>query len=106
MKKFFLIITFFLLFKGGASANTIAKIGSFDCGAILEFKDIKDSQESVQDWLNGFLTSAQFGRKSFKKDQVPSSSSRYFWVIKFCEENPLSDITDAAAQLYYELIKE
>ena len=106
MKKFLLTIIFFLLFNSSVSANQIARLGSFDCGAILEFKDIKDSQESVQDWLNGFLTSAQFGRESLKKDQVPSSSSRYFWVIKFCEENPLSDITDAAAQLYYELIKE
>ena len=103
MKKFLILLTLSLsLFS---NANAIGKLGSFDCGAILEFKDIKDSQESVQDWLNGFLTAIQLGRKPFQEGSVPSSSSRYFWVIKFCEENPLSDITEAASQLYMEITK-
>ena len=103
MKKYFLILILCISFV--SQANAIGKLGSYECGAILEFKDIKDSQESVQDWLNGFLTAIQLGRKPFEEGNVPSNSSRYFWVIKFCEENPLSDIAEAASQLYLEITK-
>ena len=104
MKKVLFILALYLSFFSQASA--IGKLGSFDCGTILKFKDIKDSQDSVQDWVNGFLTAAQLGRKPFEEGNVPSNNSRYFWVIKFCEENPLSDITEAASQLYLEITKQ
>lgn len=103
MKKYLLILTIYLSFF--SYSNAVGRLGSFECGQILEFKDIKDSQESVQDWVNGFLTAIQLGRKPFEEGNVPSNSSRYFWVIKFCEENPLSDITEAASQLYLEITK-
>ena len=103
MKKFLIILTVCSSFF--SYANAIGQLGAFSCGDILEFKDIKDSQESVQDWVNGFLTAVQLGRKPFEEGKVPSNNSRYFWIIKFCEENPLSDIAEASAQLYLEIAK-
>jgi hypothetical protein len=103
MKKTLSIIILYVFCS--ANANAIARLGAFDCGTILKYKEIKDSQESVEDWLNGFLTAAQLARKPLKEGNIPSSNGRYFWVIKFCEENPLSDITEAAAQLYLEITK-
>ena len=103
MKKFLSILVLSLFMS--SNSNAIARLGAFDCGAILEFKNIQDSRESVQDWINGFLTAVQLAREPLKEGAVPSTESRYFWVIKFCEENPLSDITEAAAQLYLELSK-
>ncbi|WP_440911738.1 hypothetical protein [Candidatus Pelagibacter sp.] len=103
MKKYLLILVIYLSFIN--YANAIGKLGAFSCGDILEFKNIKDSQESVQDWVNGFLTAVQLGRKPFEEGKVPSNNSRYFWIIKFCEENPLSDIAEASSQLYLEIAK-
>ena len=65
MKKIFSIIILYLFCS--VNANAIASLGVFDCGAILKYKEIKDSQESVEDWLNGFLTAAQLGRKPLKE---------------------------------------
>ena len=75
-------------------------------GAILKYKNIKDSQESVTDWINGALTGLDFAKGVLgSKSNIPSADSRYFWVINYCEQNPLSNISDAAIELYLEIIK-
>ena len=78
-------------------------MGAYDCGFILEYKDKEQTKISVEDWLNGALTAMQLGRKPLKEGNVPSNSSRYYWVVKFCQDNPLEDIAEAAAVLYLEL---
>ena len=87
------------------NANAVAKLGAYDCGFILEHKDKEQTKISVEDWLNGALTAIQLGRQPFKEGSVPSNSSRYYWVVQFCQENPLEDIAEAAAVLYLELTK-
>ena len=88
------------------SANASAQFGAFDCGAILKYKNIQDSQESVTDWINGALTGLDFAKGALSsKSNIPSPDSRYFWVINYCEQNPLSNISDAAIKLYLEIIK-
>ncbi|MDC1212826.1 hypothetical protein N8016_03430 [Pelagibacteraceae bacterium] len=103
MKKFLAITVLGLLWSGNVIANPVAKLGAYDCGFILEYKDKEQTKVSVEDWLNGALTALQLGRETLNKENVPSNSSRYYWVVKYCEENPLEDIAEAAAKLYMEL---
>ena len=55
-------------------------------------------------WSNGFLTGVNIGVAPLSEN-IPGSNSRYYFIIKYCEQNPLKDITDATIDLYFDLKK-
>ena len=105
MKKLLGIVVLGLLFYSAANAGVI--LGAPDCGKILETKDDKQNERIVSSWVNGFITGLNFAQVVDSENVGENSSyeQRYHYILKYCRENPLKNLNEAAATLYFELNK-
>ena len=96
-KKFLGVFILSLFMNSNVNAGTI--FGAPDCGVILD-KDDKATKQIVGSWVNGFMTAMNFaGSVNFGKNT--SYDQRYYYIVKYCRENPLKSLNDAAASLYF-----
>jgi len=90
-----LILSLFM----NSNVNAGAIFGVPDCGVILDTDD-KAMKQIVGSWVNGFMTAMNFaGSVNFGKNT--SYDQRYYYIVKYCRENPLKSLNDAAASLYF-----
>tara|TARA_Y100000768_G_C23933343_1_gene661278 strand:+ start:335 stop:670 length:336 start_codon:yes stop_codon:yes gene_type:complete len=89
------------------SSSAIAKyrvLGQYECGSILS-DDKDDDQTSIHmttSWIQGYITARNY-ENNVRKSADPDSL--YYAVVKYCKENPLDDIDDAAKDIYLQLKK-
>ena len=100
MKKHLLFLILTSLFITNSSyAYTI--VGAAECGAILRLEDDNNliTKHSTPLWIKGYITGRNYELDRSMKN-VPNSDSLYYALIKFCRDNPLKDIDDAAISIY------
>ena len=86
-----------------ANASYIA-VNDNSCGDILSLEGEEMAKEQVIRFMSGYIT----GRNYETDGKVGSGGSHealYWAVIKYCKNNPLHNMTDAAEDLYIELKK-
>ena len=92
-----------------AGEYVIYGVGSFSCGkwsqvqnASPPIREDADIMIALHMWLSGFVSGA--GWSGMK---MPKSDHNAFegFIDKYCQENPLDDVSDAAAALVLELTK-
>jgi len=106
MKKFLFLIIIHLVFLGNANSisDKYLELGAMECGEILDNKDKEVMKDYVIHWSNGFLTGINIGVAPLGKN-IQGKNSRYYFITKYCEQNPLKDLTDATLNLYFDLKK-
>ena len=93
----------------GSQANAVEVRGVPDCATWAEAKALGGvlqvaSQVHLMSFLNGLAmaTSKDFWIEGGKitNDQV------FFWMDRYCDNNPLKDVTDGAITLWFERFPE
>ena len=102
MKKQLLLLILILtsLFMTSSSyAYTL--VGAASCGELLTLEDKGNliSKHSTPLWIKGYITGRNYELDRTMKNP-PDSDSLYYALIKFCRDNPLKDIDDAAISIY------
>ena len=77
-------------------------VGAAKCGGILSLHNDDNplNEYAVFSWTNGYITGRNYELNKSMTNKVPDTDSLYYAVIKFCRENPLKDIDDAAVYIY------
>ena len=93
------------MFSNTVSATYLV-LGKYGCGQILDDdrKDDTVSKYQTKSYIQGYITGLNYANDSSKGKGV-KSNSLYYSVIKFCKENPLKGIHDAAEEIYFYQIK-
>ena len=82
-----------------SNVNAGATFGAPDSAVILD-RDDKAMKQIVGSWVNGFMTAMNFaGSVNFGKNT--SYDQRYYYIVKYCRENPLKSLDDTAVSLYF-----
>jgi hypothetical protein len=109
MKKAFLRHAFFgvvLAFAITQTTHAITVRGLRSCGIWVE-EESKDSPGRMgnQTWLIGYISGLAIGTG---KDVLKGTenTSLFLWMTNYCRANPLKDIGDGGAELYFELLKK
>jgi hypothetical protein len=101
-----------------ASSQTVGKLfvygtGTNSCGKFIEDRGIPNGSSIYSTWISGYLTAVNVydsgvpqtdGRRDIRQTHDPASL--VIWMEKFCRENPLATVTDAAITLVVELRKK
>ena len=107
MKKYTLLLIFVSLFSQQAYAGSTMLYGSGaeSCGVFL--KDLRRSEMNDNllhymnlSWVNGFLSAHGWNGNDMKD---VDSHGREAFITKYCKENPLDNISDAAKALVEKL---
>ncbi len=99
----FLVILILMLTSMELGARTIEVRGVRSCGEWVS--DNKTLALGNQTWLLGYLS----GIAVATRKQILSGTdnqSIYLWVDNYCRANPLQSLSDAGADLYFELVKQ
>ena len=100
--KLVLLLTCLIMSSHSYSARYL---GYYTCGDVIDAN--KNNNEWMQDrvskWFQGFYTGMNYGNTGYETDNPPSKNSIYYATIKYCNENPLKDTSDAAIYLYDQL---
>tara|TARA_B100001057_G_scaffold372874_1_gene377226 strand:+ start:247 stop:528 length:282 start_codon:yes stop_codon:yes gene_type:complete len=93
------------MFSNIANAGYLVH-GRFGCGQILDDdkNDVTVSMYQTKSYIQGFITGLNYAKDKYKGKGV-KSSSLYYSVIKFCKENPLKEIHQAAEDIYFNQLK-
>ena len=100
MKKHLLLLILTSLFISSSSyAYTVA--GAAKCGGLLSLENDGNSftKSGTPLWVKGYITGRNY-ELDRSMNNLPDSDSLYYAVIKFCRDNPLKDIDDAARSIY------
>jgi hypothetical protein len=83
----------------------IRTFGVVDCGQWLN-----DKTPSRKTWVLGYLTgvNAMHNATTDKNPlgKINSADQIYVWIDNYCQKNPLKSVDDAAANLFFELLKK
>ena len=73
------------------------------CGIILSYEGEEIPKEQIMRWITGYIT----GRNYELNISVGTSNyDSYYWaIIKYCKDNPLKTLADAAEDLYDQVRK-
>ena len=101
MKNFLsiLILSFFIISGENASYITV---NNNSCGDILSLEGKETAKQQVIRYMSGYIT----GRNYETNGKVGSGGSHealYWAIIKYCKNNPLKKMSDAAEDLYFKL---
>ena len=77
-------------------------LGSADCGIILDRKDDREFKHVIMGWMNGFISAVNAINDSNVGDDT-SPDQRYYFIIKYCKENPLKNLHHGTLTLYRDL---
>lgn len=102
------------LIAGSANSADVPVIGagSFSCERMLavskQLAEDNDIEISFSTWVQGFLTGLNFGKVVYAEEIaeqfVQAAPDRIeTWLRQFCEENPETNLVDAAYRLFLEL---
>ena len=98
MKK--ILIFTILLFINSSSYADYTVLGNFKCGSLLQFVNDKNThvKTAITSWMEGYLTGRNY---ELDRDMLgkPNSDSLYHAVLKFCNDEPLSDLESAALHI-------
>lgn len=79
--------------------------GTPECGDWLSHQDGSAQKHSYTNWLMGFLSGyAMASEKNFLEGTLPQST--FFYMDKYCHDNPLNPATQGAITLINELKKQ
>ena len=106
MKKYTLLLIFVSLFSQQAYAEMIYGSGAGSCGGFL--KDLGKYEMSNDpilhymniSWVDGFVSANGWNGNDMKD---VDSHAREAFITKYCKENPLDSISDAAKALVEKL---
>ena len=96
-----ILLTLFVLFFS-SQVLSYQVLGMYECGEILvdDKNNNKNSKTLTLTWLQGYISARNYIDNA---DKTAEYESLYFAVIKFCKENPLKDLNDAARDIYSQL---
>ena len=100
MKKQLLLLLLLSLFMTSSSyAYTI--VANIRCGPILQMIEDNNSvvRTGITSWVQGYLTGRNYELDRSMKGKASDTDSIYFAIVKFCKENPLKDLDDAAIHI-------
>ena len=102
MKKIYLYIFLVLTWCNPGYGYLVH--GAYQCGEILS--DDKDnnttSMYQTKSYIQGYITARNYSANADVGENV-KSQSLYYYVIKFCKDNPLKGIHHAAESIYLDL---
>ena len=103
MKKhlLFLILILTSLFIT-SSSYAYSVVGNQSCGSIITFDkegNLYTKTGSIQ-WVRGYITGRNYEFDRNLVNRVPDPDSLYYAVVKFCKDNPLKGVNDAAIYIY------
>lgn len=76
-------------------------LGSNSCGKWLEGKTSPNARFAYRSWVSGFLTGVNW-HTTGRQATVPDADAAVAFVDRYCENNPLLNISSAAAALVQE----
>ena len=92
---------FLILFSQSAGAEKSGYlISAYSCGTYLSYCETETGCMVGTNWINGFLSAASLYGKPIRP---VDGESVQFAGIKYCKENPLKNIYDAAEYIYEQL---
>ena len=105
MKIKSLVISLIIISQHSIAANPddeYVVIGQESCGKYL--KSDKQTKLYFKGWLNGFLSAYnQYQYSGINVAASVDSESIDIWLVKYCQENPLSSYYQASQSLIKEL---
>ena len=101
MKKAIGIVVLGLLWYNVAKAEYYVK-GHVPCGFILENKDDDKNKLMVVSWVNGYTTAKNYVTEDKVGENVDLDST-YHAVVKYCRDNPLKGLHNAAESIYFQM---
>ena len=110
MLKYFIFGLSLVFLTNGANAQstgTHVSVGTVSCGYFLENKDTDIFKYSITKYVQGYITGRNYERTLDANKQVQGVDfeTLYFATIKYCEDNPINDLVDAAKDTYQKLLK-
>ena len=95
-----LLLAVFLI-SGTAWAYTAFGSGTTTCGSWTEAKEEPMKRVAFHEWINGYMTAYSLWVEGDGPGPVTNSegSGNWAWMDNYCRDNPLDDVSDAAAQL-------
>ena len=82
--------------------------GTISCGSVIESYDNKDevSKLAIEEWSNGYFTALNYAfSNTYDTTGQVDVGGRSQWILKYCRNNPLKTLTNAAEALAYEFKK-
>lgn len=98
---YILIIGLLSASAANASGYTVYGITGTSCGKyILNISTISDAATAYDWWFSGFLTGSNMSKN---RATFTDNAANNAWIKKYCEENPLSSLMEAAIKLDMEI---
>ena len=84
-----------------SSSYAYTTIGNMNCGPILKMdkEDNSHVHTGTVAWVNGYLTGRNYELNRDMMGKTLDSDSIYYSIIKFCKDNPLKKLNDAALSI-------
>ncbi len=95
----------FLLFASTHSYSDALGIGNVSCGEIIRTYENNEEKNkfAVSYFLNGFISGANSALSDTKTGKHQTDDSLFYALVKYCGENPLSNMVDGAIEIYMSL---
>ena len=103
MKNFLKILILSYLLISGANAGYIT-VNDNSCGDILSLEGKETPKEQIIRWMSGYISGRNYETDG-RVGTGGSHDSLYWAIIKYCKDNPLKVLSDAAEDLYLQLKK-
>ena len=102
-KNIFILIFILILVTlfGSNQLNAYTVKGAFSCAKVLSYQKDAEFEFGLIRWMQGYVTGRNF------RDDVNMMEFDheifFFALIKYCRDNPLADVDDAAISVYSDL---
>ena len=103
MTKIFSLVLIILFLSGNANAYTV--LGASPCGEVLSKQNSEMVRESISSYMTGYITGYNRAKNTYIGSGMKAIEyDSFFWAtLKFCKENPLKNIEDAADNILFQL---
>ena len=103
---FGLSLVFLTSVANAQSTGIHVRVGTVSCGIVLENKDTDIYKYSITKFVQGYITGRNYERTLDANKQVKDVDfeTLYFATIKYCEDNPIKNLADAATDTYQKLL--